>query len=113
MRCIFCSIASGEIASKKLYEDAEIVAFEDVNPQAPIHVLVVPKQHIPALSDVPPEDSALLGRLLLVADQLAHRLLIAESGYRVVINTGVHAGQTVGHLHVHLLGGRAMQWPPG
>jgi len=113
MSCIFCSIASGEIPSKKLYEDSEIVAFEDINPEAPIHILIIPKIHIGSLREAEKSDAALFGRMLLVAKELAYRLMIAESGYRIVLNTGTQAGQTVDHLHLHLLGGRAMRWPPG
>jgi histidine triad (HIT) family protein len=107
--CIFCQIASGAIATPLVYEDADIVAFRDIQPQAPVHLLVVPRRHIASLNET--GDEALLGRLLQAA-----RLAAAAAGlrqYRVVVNTGAEAGQSVLHLHLHVLGGRAMAWPPG
>ncbi len=110
---LFSKIAAGEIPAEILYEDEEIVAFRDVSPQAPVHVLVIPRKPIPTLNAVQPEDAHLIGRLLLVAAQIAAREGIAESGYRTVINCNAGAGQTVFHLHLHVLGGRPLNWPPG
>ncbi len=109
--CLFCKIGSGKIPSKVVLQDDEMFAFDDVNPQAPVHVLVIPKRHIGGFNDA--EDRALLGRLLETAALVAKKKGIAESGYRVVANTGREGGQTVFHLHVHVLGGRPMTWPPG
>lgn len=111
--CLFCRILNKEVPAKIVYEDDRAVAFEDINPQAPTHILVVPRRHIAGLNDVGPEDAALLAHLHLVAAQLARERRIAESGYRTVINTGRGAGQSIFHLHLHLLGGRGMRWPPG
>lgn len=111
--CLFCRIVSKELSSKIVHEDDQTVAFEDINPQAPTHILIVPRKHIATLSDAAPEEAALLGHLQLVAAQVARERGIVESGYRVVINNGRGAGQSVFHLHLHLLGGRGMRWPPG
>jgi histidine triad (HIT) family protein len=111
--CLFCRIAAKKIPSRIVYEDDEMLAFEDINPQAPTHVLVIPKRHIDSLSAVSDQEAVLVGRLLLTARRLASEKGIAEEGYRAVINTGRNGGQTVFHLHVHLLGGRPMTWPPG
>jgi histidine triad (HIT) family protein len=110
--CLFCRIGRKEIPPKFVYEDPEIFAFEDIHPQAPTHLLICPRKHMASLNDVEPADAALLGRLLLVAKQLAAERGIS-SGYRTIFNNGAGAGQTVDHLHLHLLGGRAMRWPPG
>ncbi len=110
--CIFCKIAEGEIPSRKVFEDDDIVAFHDANPQSPVHVLVIPRRHIASLNDASPADAALMGRILLAIRSMAEELGIA-SGYRVVNNCGASAGQTVFHIHFHLLGGRALGWPPG
>jgi len=110
---IFEKIIAREIPAKIIWEDADAIAFHDVNPQAPVHVLIVPKKAIPRLPDASEADQATLGRLLLVARDLAKKLGIEESGYRVVINSGPDAGESVPHLHVHLLGKRALAWPPG
>jgi histidine triad (HIT) family protein len=110
--CIFCKIGGKEIPAKLVYEDAEIFAFEDIHPQAPTHLLISPRKHMVSLDDASAEDAALLGKLLLVAKKLAGERGIS-GGYRVVINNGAGAGQSVDHLHVHVLGGRAMRWPPG
>jgi len=109
--CIFCKIAAGEIPSTKVAEDDRFFAFRDINPEAPTHVLVVPKQHVPSLNEKPAAD--MLGRLLLFAQAVADGEGLADRGYRVVINTNADGGQTVFHLHVHVLGGRGMRWPPG
>ncbi|WP_437334980.1 histidine triad nucleotide-binding protein [Sorangium sp. So ce394] len=111
--CIFCKIANKEIPSKVVLEDEHVLAFHDVNPQAPTHVLVIPKRHIAGIAQATPEDEAVLGRLLLAARQVAEKTGIAEGGFRTVVNSGANAGQTVFHLHVHVLGGRPMAWPPG
>ncbi len=110
---IFEKIIAREIPAKIIWEDDDAVAFHDVNPQAPVHVLIVPKKVIPRLNDASENDSKLLGKLLLVARDLAKKLGIEKSGYRVVINSGPDAGESVPHLHVHLLGNRALAWPPG
>jgi histidine triad (HIT) family protein len=111
--CIFCRIGAKQISARVVMEDDEVLAFEDLNPQAPVHVLVIPKRHIAALKNVQQQDRALLGHLLAVATQVAQKKGIEESGYRVVANTGDNGGQTVSHLHLHVLGGRRMTWPPG
>jgi len=110
--CLFCRIIRGELPSRKVYEDEYIFAFEDVNPQAPTHVLVVPKRHFAGLKEAKAEDAELVGRCHLAAAKIARDRSI-EDGYRTVMNIGPRAGQSVFHLHVHLIGGRAMHWPPG
>jgi len=110
--CLFCRIVSGEIPSKKVYEDEDTLAFEDINPQAPTHVLVVPKIHVRGLKEATAEEAELIGQCHLVAAKIARQVGI-EDGYRTVLNVGPRAGQSVFHLHVHLLGGRNLQWPPG
>lgn len=110
---IFARIAAGEVPAKIVYEDDRAVAFRDINPQAPVHVLVIPRREIARIGETKPEDGALLGHLLWVATEVARREGIATSGYRLVINNGPHAGESVPHLHIHVLGGRAMGWPPG
>ena len=110
--CLFCKIGAKQIPAKLVYEDEEVFAFDDINPQAPTHILICPKKHFAALHDAEPGDQALLGKLQLVAAKLAEQLGI-QDGYRLVINCKEPAGQTVPHLHLHLLGGRAMGWPPG
>lgn len=114
MDCIFCKIAAGEIPAKKLYEDEHALAFADINPQAPVHVLIIPKRHISSLAEVDSTDADkfLIGHLHIVARQLARQQTLSK-GYRITINTGPDGGQTVDHLHLHLLGGRQMHWPPG
>jgi len=112
MDCLFCKIASGTIPVKRLHEDDQILAFPDINPQAPVHVLVIPKKHLASIAHATPENTAMLGHLMSEAAKLAETLGLAN-GYRLVINTGPDGGQTVDHLHVHLLGGRPMHWPPG
>ena len=109
--CLFCKIARGEIPVPLVYESDDCVAFRDINPQAPVHVLIVPRQHIPSLNQS--ADARLVGKLSLAAAAIAASEGIAESGYRTVVNTNRDAGQTVFHLHLHLLGGRALSWPPG
>jgi histidine triad (HIT) family protein len=109
--CLFCRIVRREIPAKIVREDEHTLAFRDIDPKAPTHILVVPKTHVASLADA--DDPAALGRLLMVAAQIAKAEGIATSGYRTVINSGADAGQTVHHLHVHVLGGRQMTWPPG
>jgi len=110
--CLFCRIIAGEIPSKKVYEDDHTYAFEDINPQAPTHVLVVPKKHVRGLKEALVEDAEMIGRCYLAAAHIARQRSI-EDGYRTVLNIGPRAGQSVFHLHVHLLGGRRLGWPPG
>lgn len=112
-RCLFCRIATGEIPAKKIYEDDDVIAFHDINPQAPTHVLVVPRKHIATLDSMSDGDAALIGNVLLRAAQIARDQQLTADGYRVVVNTGEAAGQTVFHIHFHLLGGRNFGWPPG
>jgi histidine triad (HIT) family protein len=112
MDCLFCKIAAGTIPVTRLYEDEQVLAFPDINPQAPVHVLLIPKQHIASLAQTTKEDAALLGHLLAAAAEVAQQQGLVN-GYRLVINTGADGGQTVEHLHIHLLGGRHMEWPPG
>jgi len=112
--CIFCKIAGKELSSEVVYENDEVLAFRDVAPVAPVHILVIPKKHVPALEDLKAEDrKILLPNIFDAIDELAKQEGLAESGYRVVNNSGREGGQTVNHLHFHLLGGRSMQWPPG
>lgn len=111
--CIFCKIRDQEIASQLLHEDDRAFAFSDINPQAPLHALVVPREHIPTLNDLKPEHDALVGHLFRVAAQLAREAGFAERGYRTVFNCQREAGQTVWHVHLHVLGGRHLGWPPG
>jgi len=111
--CIFCKIAEGGIPAEVVYEDDQVLAFRDLNPQAPVHILVIPRKHIATLNDLDDGDAELMGRLYLAAKRIAADEGIAESGYRTVINCNAGAGQTVFHIHLHLLGGRPMGWPPG
>ena len=113
MTCVFCEIVAGKRPARKLFEDDLVLAFQDANPQAPQHVLVVPKRHIESLLSVAHEDEAILGRLVRVARDLARELDLAERGFRLVFNCGEHAGYSVFHIHLHLLGGRLLGWPPG
>ena len=113
MECIFCKIAQKEIPSTIVYEDEDVIAFNDLNPEAPVHVLVIPKKHIESLNTATAEDQQLLGKIMLAIQKIAAEQGIAENGYRVVTNCGVQGGQTVMHLHFHLMGGREMLWPAG
>ncbi len=108
MDCIFCQIVAGKVPSEILYQDEEVIAFRDINPQAPIHLVIIPKRHIPSLTHLSEEDLPLMGRMVNIANQLAKREGIAESGYRLAINCGKEGGQLVPHLHMHLLGGRRL-----
>ena len=111
--CIFCKLAKGQVRAEIILQDERIIAFRDIHPQAPAHALVVPRRHITALWDTDHEDEPLLGHILATCNEVAQELGIAESGYRVVINSGADAGQSVDHLHFHVLGGRQLEWPPG
>ena len=111
--CIFCKIAAGEIPADKVYEDDQVVAFRDLSPQAPVHVLVIPRRHIPTLDDLTEGDEPLVGHMYRVAARIAADEGLAERGYRTVMNCNAEGGQTVFHIHLHLLGGRQMTWPPG
>lgn len=111
--CLFCRICSKMIPSKIIYEDESALAFEDTNPQAPVHVLVIPRKHIPTTLAMEPDDSGLIGHLFQVAAKVAKERGIAERGFRLVMNTNPEAGQSIYHIHLHLLGGRHMHWPPG
>lgn len=113
MNCIFCQIAEGQIPTELIYQDEQVVAFNDLHPQAPHHILIIPRKHIATLNDITEEDTELLGHLFQTAKHIAKNLNIAESGYRVVMNCNKGAGQAVYHIHLHLLGGRQMHWPPG
>jgi histidine triad (HIT) family protein len=111
--CLFCRIVSGSIPARLAHEDDDTLAFHDIDPRAPVHVLIVPRRHIAAVDQLGDADAAIMGRLFMVARSLARELGIADSGYRLVVNNGADAGQSVDHIHMHLLGGRAMKWPPG
>jgi len=111
--CLFCKVAKGGIPATIVHEDDEVVAFRDIDPKAPVHILVIPRRHVPSLEAAADDDGALLGRLLLVARDLARSEGIAEDGFRTVLNVGADGGQTVHHLHLHVLGGRGLGWPPG
>lgn len=111
--CLFCRMAAGEIKPDTVYEDDEILAFRDINPQAPLHVQVIPRRHIATVNDLTGKDAGLIGRLVLIAKGIAAEEGVDEEGYRLVVNCNADAGQSVFHLHVHLLGGRRLGWPPG
>jgi len=111
--CIFCQVVAGEISADVIYQDERAVAFRDINPQAPVHSLVIPREHMDSLDDAAGRDEGVLGHLLRVAARVANSEGLSESGYRTVINTGAGAGQSVFHLHLHVIGGRPLKWPPG
>ena len=111
--CLFCKIADGKIPSTKVYSDDEFYAFRDINPAAPTHILVIPRKHLAKITAAEAEDAALIGRLFLKANDIAIQDGLADEGFRYVINCGLHGGQTVYHIHLHILGGRYMTWPPG
>jgi len=111
--CIFCDIVQHKIKADIVEEDNEILAFKDINPQAPIHILIIPKKHIASVNDLTKEDYYIVGKICYIAKKLAEKEKISENGYRLIINTGKNAGQAVSHLHFHLLGGRTFFWPPG
>ncbi|WP_035288169.1 histidine triad nucleotide-binding protein [Clostridium sp. KNHs214] len=111
--CIFCKIAKGDIPCSKVYEDERILAFKDIEPQAPFHILIIPKKHIESLNSLSEEDSNIVTYIFMKAKELAKELGVSENGYRIVNNCGKDGGQTVQHLHFHMLAGRNLQWPPG
>lgn len=111
--CLFCKIINGDIPSKKLFEDDLVYAFYDIEPQAPVHFLIVPKQHIASTNDINESNEKLIGHVFRVASELCKQLGVEQSGYRIVNNCGKDGGQTVGHLHFHVMGGRLLAWPPG
>ncbi|ADL07676.1 histidine triad nucleotide-binding protein [Thermosediminibacter oceani] len=113
MDCIFCKIVRKEVPAAVVYEDNDILAFKDINPQAPIHLLIIPKQHLTSIMDIDDSNGDIVKKILLVAKNLARKNNIDNKGFRLVVNTGNDGGQTVHHLHFHLLGGRFMTWPPG
>lgn len=111
--CLFCGVIKGDVKGSIVYQDNSVVAFKDINPKAPVHLLIVPRKHIATLLDLQQEDKSLIGDIFSVANQLAKDQGIAKDGFRVVVNCGAGAGQSVFHIHFHLLGGRPMTWPPG
>ena len=113
MSCLFCRIVQGEVAAQIVLDEPELLAFRDIHPVAPTHILVIPKRHIVSLAEVSAADAGILGQLLLAARTLAEREGVLANGFRTVFNSGAHAGQSVFHLHLHVLAGRAMHWPPG
>lgn len=113
MDCIFCRIVNGEIPCTKVYEDENVLCFNDINPEAPVHVVMIPKKHISNLNEASPEDFKLIEHIFMAAQKICRDLNIDEDGYRIITNCGEYGGQTVQHIHFHLLGGRRMKWPPG
>ena len=113
MDCLFCKIVAGEIPARILYQDEQVIAFDDINPQAPHHKIIIPRKHIANLNEISAADESLTGHLVTTAAQLAKDLNVAEDGYRVVMNCNPNGGQTVYHIHMHLIAGRQMHWPPG
>ena len=113
MDCLFCKIVSGEIPADIVYQDEQVLAFRDISPQAPTHILTIPKRHITTINDIAEEDAALIGQMVLTAKKLAAQEGLTEDGYRLTMNCNENGGQTVYHIHLHLLGGRRMNWPPG
>lgn len=111
--CIFCKIANGDIPTEFVFESADLVAFRDINPEAPVHILIIPRAHLESVNDLESENAFLIGEMALAAKRIAEKENLLEDGYRLVMNTGKNGGQEVPHLHMHLLGGRSMQWPPG
>ena len=111
--CLFCKMVSGTIKPDKVYEDADMLGIKDINPHAPVHILIIPKKHIATINDCGPEHAALVGKLVLTAAKIAGEMGVARSGYRLVMNCNADGGQSVFHIHLHLLGGRLMHWPPG
>ena len=111
--CIFCRIAAGSIPARSAYEDDAVFAFHDIDPRAPVHVLLIPRKHVPSVNELNAADSEIIGKLYLAARKLAQELGVSNSGYRLVMNCGEDAGQSVDHMHLHMLGGRSLKWPPG
>ena len=113
MDCLFCSIVDRSIPSDIVYEDEQVIAFRDVSPQAPTHILIIPRKHIATINDIPGDEASLVGQMVLAAKKIAAKEGLSEPGYRLVMNCNGDGGQTVYHIHLHLLGGRSMSWPPG
>jgi histidine triad (HIT) family protein len=113
MECLFCRIAQKDIAADIVFEDQDVIAFRDRYPQAPTHILVIPKRHITTLNDATASDATLLGQMIMTAQHVAKQEALADAGYRLVFNVNQHGGQTIYHIHLHVLGGRPMTWPPG
>jgi histidine triad (HIT) family protein len=113
MNCIFCNIAEGKFQADIVYQDEDVVAFHDINPQAPVHILIIPRKHISTINDVEDSDAGLIGKIILTAKKIAKEKGIAEDGYRILFNCNKMGGQHVYHIHLHLLGGRQLLWPPG
>jgi histidine triad (HIT) family protein len=111
--CIFCKIGAHQLQAMVVYEDTDILAFRDINPQAPVHILIIPKKHYTSLNDTDPQDCDLLGRMVMAGKHIAKQEKLADRGYRLVMNCGSDGGQSVAHIHLHILGGRALNWPPG
>ena len=111
--CLFCGIVDGKIKANLVYQDEAVLAFKDIAPKAPVHILIIPRKHVVSVLDIEANDGGVIGQIFQVAGQLAREQGIADSGFRVVVNSGADAGQSVSHLHYHLLGGRRMTWPPG
>ena len=111
--CIFCDIINGKLNTEVVHDSEQVFAFKDIRPKAPVHILLIPKKHIPTLNDIKPEDKLLIGELFVTAQQIAKELGLSEKGYRTVFNCNQDAGQEVYHIHLHLLGGRKLHWPPG
>ena len=111
--CIFCDIVEGKMKADIIYNSENVIAFKDIRPQAPVHILIIPKKHIPTLNDIKPEDKTLIGEMFLVAKEIAQKSGLSDNGYRTVFNCNRDAGQEVYHIHLHLLGGRRLHWPPG
>ena len=111
--CLFCNIAQGKASSEVVFQNDRIIAFRDINPQAPVHILIIPRKHISTINDITPEDKDVLGEIFIVAKKLAKSENLSEGGYRLVFNCNQDGGQAVYHIHLHLLGGRKMNWPPG
>lgn len=112
-QCLFCRIAAGEIPAELVYDTPDVLAFRDISPQAPTHILIIPRKHIPSVSELEDDDTEVMGALFHAAQLIARKEGIEEGGYRMVVNDGANAGQAVFHIHMHLLGGRGMAWPPG
>ncbi|SHI37765.1 histidine triad (HIT) family protein [Clostridium cavendishii DSM 21758] len=111
--CIFCKIINGDIPSKKIYEDDKVLAFHDISPEAPVHFLVIPKEHIVSANEINEENSKIIAHIFIIINKIVRELNVADAGYRIINNCGTDGGQTVGHMHFHILAGRNLKWPPG